>query len=291
MSSHDVVHELRVKPGRPVELSARATDDDFGIASDDEALQRSVQELADAQELLYANDTYALLVVFQALDAAGKDGTIKHVLSGVNPQGVDVHSFKAPSAEELDHDFLWRCQRAAPERGRIGIFNRSHYEEVLSVRVHPEYLAAQKLPPNTSRGDELWQRRYDAINAWERHLDDEGTKVVKFFLHVSKEEQRKRLLARLDDPAKNWKFALGDLAERDRWDDYQEAYEQALSATSTSYAPWFVVPADHKRVMRALVAGVLVDQLRSLDLSYPQVSDDQRGALDRARKQLEKDKD
>ncbi len=248
-------------------------------------LEEFVNELETAQELLYADDRYGVLVVFQAMDAAGKDGTIKHVMSGVNPQGVEVHSFKQPSSQELDHNFLWRYWKAAPERGRIGIFNRSFYEEVLVQRVHPEWLDKQRLP-SADRGEELWQERYDDINAFEHHLDRNGIKVVKFFLHVSKEEQKTRFLARLDEEDKNWKFSMGDLAERAHWDTYQEVYEQAITATSTSWAPWYVIPADHKFVMRTIVAGVLAASIRRLDLRFPEVSEDQRQELHVARERL-----
>ena len=220
------------------------------------------------------------------MDAAGKDSTIEHVMSGVNPQGVQVASFKQPSAEDLDHDFLWRVAKALPERGRIGIFNRSHYEEVIAVRVHPEWLDKQRLPGGR-RGDEFWSGRYDDINAFERHLDRNGTKVVKFFLNVSKKEQRKRFFARLDEPGKEWKFAAADVAERELWDQYQEAYEQALTATSTPWAPWYVIPADHKPVMHAIVATVLAETIGALGLDWPEVSPETHAANDDARRRLE----
>jgi PPK2 family polyphosphate:nucleotide phosphotransferase len=249
-------------------------------------LKRGVQELSDAQELLWASDTYALLVVFQALDAAGKDSTIEHVMSGVNPQGVQVVSFRQPSSEELDHDFLWRINKALPERGRIGIFNRSHYEEVVALRVHPEWLEKQQLPPE-SRGKKFWRGRYDDINAFERHLDRSGTKIVKFFLHVSKAEQKRRFMARLDTPGKEWKFNANDVAERARWDDYMGAFEDAITATSTAWAPWYVIPADNKSVMQAIVVSILVDTIGSLGLSWPEVSDEDRAEDAEARKRLE----
>jgi PPK2 family polyphosphate:nucleotide phosphotransferase len=249
-------------------------------------LKRGVQELSDAQELLWASDTYALLVVFQALDAAGKDSTIEHVMSGVNPQGVQVVSFRQPSSEELDHDFLWRINKALPERGRIGIFNRSHYEEVVALRVHPEWLEKQQLPPE-SRGKKFWRGRYDDINAFERHLDRSGTKIVKFFLHVSKAEQKRRFMARLDTPGKEWKFNANDVAERARWDDYMGAFEDAITATSTAWAPWYVIPADNKSVMQAIVVSILVDTIGSLGLSWPEVSDEDRAENAEARKRLE----
>jgi PPK2 family polyphosphate:nucleotide phosphotransferase len=249
-------------------------------------LKEGVEELAAAQQLLWASGTYALLVVLQAIDAAGKDSTIKHVMSGVNPQGVRVDSFKQPSSEELAHDFLWRMSKALPARGQIGIFNRSHYEEVVALRVHPEWLEKQKLP-DVPVGDQLWTERFDDINAFERHLDRNGTKIVKFFLHVSKAEQRRRFLARLDTPEKLWKFSASDLAERARWDDYMQAYDQAITATSTPWAPWFVIPADHKPVMRAMVARILVDTIESLELSWPVVSEQDKAELAIARKSLE----
>jgi len=248
-------------------------------------LRKSLDDLAEAQELLWADDRWALLVVLQALDAAGKDGTIKHVMSGVNPQGCQVVSFKQPSAEELDHDFLWRCVRRLPERGRIGIFNRSYYEDVLVVRVHPEVLERQRLPPQR-RGKKLWKGRYEAINAFERHLVRSGTLVVKFFLHVSREEQKARFLERLERPDKHWKFSARDVAERAHWDDYVAAYEDALSATSTRWAPWYVVPADRKWITRAVVADVIASTLRGLDLRFPQPSDERRRQLEEARQAL-----
>lgn len=249
-------------------------------------LEEGVKELSEAQELLWASGAYAVLVVFQAIDAAGKDSTIKHVMSGVNPQGVKVVSFKQPSSEELAHDFLWRINRALPERGQIGIFNRSHYEEVVALRVHPEWLAKQQLPrgPRTGR---FWKERFEDINTFERHLDRSGTKVVKFFLQVSRDEQRRRFLARLDTPEKQWKFSASDLAEREHWDEYVQAYEDAITATSTRWAPWYVIPADHKPVMRAMVARILVDRIQSLDLSWPEVSDEDRADMADARKRLE----
>jgi PPK2 family polyphosphate:nucleotide phosphotransferase len=295
--SKDVHERLRVEP----DTRARLEDRDPGWKGgptlkallrdgreDDarEHLGGLVERLSDAQERLWASDRYALLVIFQAMDAAGKDGTIEHVFSGVNPQGVHVSSFKQPSAEELDHDFLWRCVTRLPERGRIGVFNRSYYEEVLVVRVHPEFLDAQRLPDRPG-GKRLWKQRYESINALERHLDRNGTKVVKFFLHVSKREQKGRFLARLDEPDKRWKFSVGDVDERAFWDDYQRAYEDAISATSTPWAPWYVIPADHKFVMRALVAGVLVDTLDGLGLEFPIVGEDKMAELAEARRRLE----
>jgi PPK2 family polyphosphate:nucleotide phosphotransferase len=248
-------------------------------------LDRNLADLAEAQELLYADDRYAVLVVLQAMDAAGKDGTIKHVMSGVNPQGCQVFSFKKPSAEELDHNFLWRCMKRLPERGRIGIFNRSYYEEVLVVRVHPDMLDHQQLPPG-KRGKSFWQARYEDINSFERHLVRNGTVILKFFLNVSKEVQRRRFLERLERPEKHWKFSTADLAERGFWDQYMEAYEDALSATSTDWAPWYIVPADYKWATRAVVAELLTSSIQSLDLQYPEVSAEQHKLLAEARERL-----
>jgi len=290
-----VLDALRVQPGQRFRLSDRETDWlppqlrdlDKGERRERarELLDASRSSLADAQERLYADDRHSLLLVFQAMDAAGKDGTIKHVMSGVNPAGTQVTSFKAPSAEELDHDFLWRVARALPERGRVGIFNRSHYEEVLVVRVHPEYLDGQRLPSDT-RGEELWRQRYESINGFERHLARNGTVIVKFFLNVSKREQRQRFLDRLDDADKTWKFNSGDVAERGHWDEYMTAYEDALSATSTEWAPWYVIPADRKPVMRALVANVVARTVDGMDLRFPEVPDEERAALAQARARL-----
>ena len=293
----DILRELTVRPGAAANLAARdpawkgaqqfedmATDDLKSFAR--ERLQQFVDDLCDAQELLYASDTNSLLLIFQALDAAGKDGTIKHIMSGINPQGCQVFSFKQPSAEEVDHDFLWRASRALPERGRIGIFNRSYYEDVLVVKVHPEFLAKQKLPPGTVVDDRFWEGRYEDINAFERHLDRSGTKVVKFFLHVSKEEQRRRFLSRVEHPNKYWKFSPTDLAERAHWDEYMAAFEEALTKTSTDHAPWYVIPADHKHVMRTMVAGVVVRVIRALDLSYPTVGPEKLEAVEKARAEL-----
>lgn len=283
---------LRVAPGSTLTLSDHDTEPTHkvGKAEAKRLLATQTEELADLQERLYAHGTHAVLAVFQAMDAAGKDSTIAHVFSGVNPQGVRVASFKAPTTEELAHDFLWRVSRQLPPRGHIGVFNRSHYEETLVVRVHPEYLAAQHLPELDGGLEALWEQRYEAINAFERHLDRSGTKIVKFFLHVSKEEQRDRFLARIEEPAKNWKFNPADLSERTRWDDYLHAYEQTLRATSTEWAPWYVIPADHKPTMRLLVSRVLLDLLRGLDLRTPEPTDEERAALEDARKALEADK-
>jgi PPK2 family polyphosphate:nucleotide phosphotransferase len=280
--------ELAVAPGEPANLAGRDTGW-AGNALKEQAkasLAKNIERLSDAQELLWATDQYALLIVLQAMDAAGKDSAIEHVMSGVNPQGVQVVSFKKPSSEELDHDFLWRTAKALPERGRIGIFNRSHYEEVVALRVHPEWLEAQRLPPG-ERDEAFWQERYEDINAFERHLERNGTKIVKFFLHVSKDVQKERFFARLDRPGKEWKFNAADVAERERWDDYMAAFEAAISATSTAWAPWYVIPADHKWLTQALVAGVVVEALETLELRWPEVSPSEHAANLEARKRLE----
>jgi PPK2 family polyphosphate:nucleotide phosphotransferase len=251
-----------------------------------ELLTRGVEQLATHQDKLYAQDRHALLVIFQAMDAAGKDGAIKHVMSGVNPQGVQVYSFKAPSAEELDHDYLWRCARLLPERGRIGIFNRSYYEEVLIVRVHQQILAAAHLPEEL-KDKKIWSRRFAEINAFERYLEDNGIHVVKIFLNISKEEQRRRFLARIERPEKNWKFSVRDVEERTHWDVYMDAYEDCIRHTSTKDAPWYVVPADHKWVARLAVSGIINARLQSLKLEYPAITERQREQLEEARKMLE----
>jgi len=283
-------HELfLVPPGK----KARLSDFDPGFTGKfrqkeeaREKLAADIDKLAKYQDVLYAQDTKALLVIFQALDAAGKDSVIKHVMSGVNPQGTEVYSFKAPSAEELDHDYLWRCHRAIPERGRIGIFNRSYYEEVLVLRVHPEFLQAQKLPPKSMKKD-IWQWRFDQINDFERYLVRNGIEIIKFFLNVSKEEQRQRFLARLNTPEKNWKFSLTDVQERGHWDEYHEAFEDVFRHTSTKWAPWYIIPADHKWFTHVAVADIIVSKLKSMDLKYPSVSKARLKELDRARKLLE----
>jgi PPK2 family polyphosphate:nucleotide phosphotransferase len=292
----DIVNLFRVPPGAKV----RMKDYDPGWAQTEEMeelgkdaikerakqiLDENLAHLTEAQELLYADDRYAVLIVLQAMDAAGKDGTIKHVMSGVNPQGCQVFSFKTPSAEELDHNFLWRYMRCLPERGRIGIFNRSYYEDVLVVKVHPELLARQKLPGRSS-GKKFWRRRYQDINAFERHLVRSGTVVLKFFLNVSKAEQKRRFLERLERPEKHWKFSQADLAERAYWGRYMRAYADCLSATSTRWAPWYVVPADHKWVTRAVVADVITTTIQALDLRFPELTDAQREQLAEARRRL-----
>ncbi len=251
-------------------------------------LASHVQQLSAMQSLLYADNRHALLLIFQAMDAAGKDGAIKHVMSGVNPQGCQVYSFKHPSAQELEHDFLWRTTQCLPERGRIGIFNRSYYEEVLIVRVHPEILRGEGLPGAKPADTAFWRHRYRSILDLEKHLQRNGTQVVKFFLHLSKEEQRRRFLARIDDPAKNWKFSQADIAERARWKDYQSAYEDCLAATSTAHAPWHIVPADDKANARLIVSEVIVNTLANLKLRYPQLDQTRRKELKAIRHLLAK---
>jgi PPK2 family polyphosphate:nucleotide phosphotransferase len=252
-------------------------------------LEEGVKRLSDLQEKLYASDRWSVLIVLQAMDAAGKDSAIKHVMSGLNPQGVQVVSFKHPSAEELDHDFLWRVAQKLPERGRIGIFNRSHYEEVLVVRVHPEILASQKLP-DPLRGTALWQRRFESIRGFERHLASSGTHILKFFLNVSREEQRKRFLDRIEEPGKRWKFSMGDVAERKLWPKYMHAYEEAIRATSRPEAPWYVVPADNKWFSRIVISAALVHALEGLKLDFPKVRGKAWKELQMAKKALEKEK-
>jgi PPK2 family polyphosphate:nucleotide phosphotransferase len=250
-----------------------------------EDLLKDVERLAELQDVLYAQDSRSLLLIFQAMDAAGKDSVIKHVMSGINPQGCQVFSFKAPSAEELDHDFLWRCLKALPERGRIGIFNRSYYEEVLVVRVHPEYLKGQRLPAKTT-GDAIWKHRYEDINAVEKYLERNGVTILKFFLHVSKKEQKERFLERIDLADKNRKFSIKDVKERGFWKEYMEAYEELLEQTSTPWAPWYVIPADRKWYTRALIAEIINSTLESMNLSYPVLSKTQKEDLAKAKELL-----
>jgi PPK2 family polyphosphate:nucleotide phosphotransferase len=252
----------------------------------EETLKTGVDVIAELQDRLYAHDRWAVLLIFQAMDAAGKDGAIKHVLSGVNPQGCEVTSFKAPSAEELDHDFLWRCAKRVPERGRIGIFNRSYYEETLVVRVHQEFLENQKLPPSILKSKGFWKERFEAIRNFETYLTNNGVVLLKFFLHVSKEEQQKRFLSRIDDPAKNWKFSMHDVKEREHWDEYMHAYEQTVRHTATKHAPWYVVPADSKWFTRLVVASAIVDRMNALDLSYPKLEQDELKELAAAKEAL-----
>jgi PPK2 family polyphosphate:nucleotide phosphotransferase len=285
------VDRFRVRPGEQVRLKQRPTRVTPYYASKteyQERLARHVEQMAELQNLLYADDRYALLLIFQAMDAAGKDSCIKHVMSGINPQGCQVYSFKHPSAEELDHDFLWRTQRALPERGRIGIFNRSYYEEVLIVRVHPEILRAQKVPQRQLDGDGVWHKRYRSIADMEAHLERNGTRIAKFFLHVSKDEQRKRFLARIDEPEKNWKFSRQDVEERKVWKDYMRAYEACLGATSSKRSPWYVVPADDKPNARLIVSRIVVETLKAIDMAYPQPDAARRRELSTLRKLLAK---
>jgi len=264
--------------------------DTLGLESKERAgalLQQGITRLQDLQERLYAQDRWSLLLVFQALDAAGKDSTIKHVMSGVNPQGCEVTSFKQPTAEELDHDFLWRCSKRLPERGYIGIFNRSYYEEVLVVRVHPEVLGAQKLPQR-SITKHIWDERYDDINAFEKYLERNGVVIRKFFLYLSKKEQQRRFLSRLEDPKKNWKFSLADAKERGFWKDYMEAYEEAIQSTATKHAPWYIVPADKKWFARLVIASAIVEALLNLDLAFPKVDKAKKKELEEIRERLVK---
>jgi len=285
-----------VAPGKKVNLkdfpTGWAQNEEFKSLGKDavkerasELLEANRNTLARAQELLWASNIYSVLIVLQGMDTSGKDGTIKHVMSGVNPQGCRVTSFKVPTEEETDHNFLWRYTRALPARGEIGLFNRSYYEDVLVVKVHPEILDNQQLPPG-KRGDKFWNARYDDINAFERHLVKNGTLILKFFLNISKEEQKERLLERLEDKEKYWKFSLSDLAERRYWDDYQQAYEDMLSTTSTGAAPWYIIPADYKWVARTVVADIVSSKIQELDLHFPEVSEESLKNLEKARKEL-----
>jgi PPK2 family polyphosphate:nucleotide phosphotransferase len=279
----DVIKGYRVTKGAKFRLKDIDPGDTAGYSSEFKSearalVQKSVTRLSELQEKLYAQDHWAVLLIFQAMDAAGKDGTIKHVMSGVNPQGCEVHSFKAPSAEELDHDFLWRAARRLPERGRIGIFNRSYYEEVLVVRVHPPLLARQHLPPRLA-GKDVWQQRFEDINNFERYLAHNGIAVCKFFLHVSREEQKQRFLERIDHPEKNWKFQLADVREREEWPTYMTVYEDMIRNTASKHAPWYVVPADNKWFTRMVVASAVVDTLRRLDLTFPRIDAKRREEL------------
>ncbi len=263
------------------------SEDDPGKPLNVEALEAAVEQLAKLQGKLYADNRYSVLLVFQALDAAGKDGTIRAVMTGLNPQGCQVYSFKSPNAEELDHDFLWRVQRDLPERGRIGVFNRSHYEEVLAVRIHPNYLDGQRLPRRPDKLEDLWEERFESINAAEKHWARNGCVILKFFLNVSQKEQHKRFLERITDPDDNWKFNAEDLAESKQWDAYMEAYQEMLRATSKPWAPWYAIPADSKSYMRRTVAEIVADTLGQLPLSYPKPSDRDRPRLEAARAELE----
>jgi PPK2 family polyphosphate:nucleotide phosphotransferase len=286
----ELIEQMRVPLGSKVKL-ARDYDPGYRagwLEKTDgvEYLQLSREVLAEYQDRLAAQDTYGVVVVLQGIDAAGKDGVIRHVMSGVNPQHVTVHSFKVPSEEELSHDYLWRSAKYLPARGQIGVFNRSHYEEVLVVRVHPELVDRERLPPETRRSG-IWDRRYREINDWERYLVENGFRVVKLFLNISKEEQRRRFLKRIERPEKNWKFSASDIAERAYWEDYQRAFSAMLTHTSTEWAPWYVIPSDHKWFSRISVAAVLINALIEIDPRYPTISDEQRRALEQARAQLE----
>lgn len=284
------VEQFLVKAKEKVSLKKRPTDVPPFYQSKEqyqESLTEQIERLSALQGLLYANNSYAVLLIFQAMDAAGKDGVIKHVLSGINPQGCEVYSFKHPSPEELDHDFLWRSVRRLPERGRIGIFNRSYYEEVLIVRVHPEILAGEGLPGQLVNGH-VWRDRFESIVNLEEHLHRNGTRIVKFFLHLSKEEQRKRFLERIDNPEKNWKFDKADVEERKLWKQYMEAYQECLGATSRKNAPWYIVPADDKKNARLIVAQVLLNLLEELKMEYPETTEERRKELQEIRKELAK---
>jgi PPK2 family polyphosphate:nucleotide phosphotransferase len=291
MKIDKLLKRYRVERGKDFHLNDHDPADTHGLESElkpqaKELLADGVKELSRLQDILAAQDRWGLLLIFQAMDAAGKDGTIKHVMSGVNPQGVDVWSFKAPSAEELQHGYLWRTMKAMPERGHIGIFNRSYYEEVLVVRIHPQILEDQKLPKELFT-KHIWQQRFEDINNFERYVTRNGIAVVKFFLHLSKEEQKRRFMERLDHRDKNWKFSSSDVKEREFWDDYQEAYEDMIRHTASEHAPWYVVPADNKWFTRLVVSHAAVDALKDMNLKYPKVSSAEQAALAQARKQLE----
>jgi PPK2 family polyphosphate:nucleotide phosphotransferase len=286
------IGKLKVTPGEKIDLKDYATDykgKDLTKQEGEELLEAGRVHLSEMQDKLYAHNQFGVLIIFQAMDAAGKDGAVKHILSGVNPLGVRIHSFKAPNGLELDHDYLWRHALALPARGEIAIHNRSHYENVLVTRVHPEYIMKENIPglDTVEKIDKkFWERRFKQINRFEKNIAQNGTVILKFFLHVSKKEQKKRLLSRIDDPSKNWKFELGDLRERGYWDQYQKAYTEAISATSQELAPWFIIPADNKWYARLCIAAVIHKQLQKLDLQYPVVSQSQREALAQAREQL-----
>ena len=284
---------FRVDDGKKFDLKEFDPNETLGLKHQEgikdlaaETLREGVELLAEMQDKLYAQDCWGLLLIFQAMDAAGKDGTIKHVMSGINPQGCQVYSFKSPSPEELDHDFLWRTSKCLPERGRIGIFNRSYYEEVLAVRVHPEFLEKQKLPPELVTKN-IWKERFEDIAAFERYATRNGIAIRKFFLHVSREEQKKRFLERLDNPDKSWKFSMADARERERWDDYMAAYEEMIRHTASKHAPWYVVPADNKWFTRLVVAAAIIEALDDTNLAYPKVDDEKRKELEAARSVLE----
>jgi len=284
------IDRFKVTGEEPFDLALHPTDftGDYTSSKEGEkALRKNVKRLRALQNVLYAHNKYSLLIIFQAMDAAGKDGAIKHVMSGLNPQGTQVFSFKKPSEEELDHDFLWRCSKALPERGRIGIFNRSYYEDVLIVRVHPSILDSKQLPNELKEDPEIWQHRYRQIRDFERHLYENGTRVVKFFLNVSREEQKRRFLARIETPEKNWKFSAADSAERAFWDEYMHAYTEAIKGTSTALAPWYILPADNKWFTRFAVSEVVARTLDSMDLEYPQVTEEHLESLRRAKEMLD----
>ena len=290
-TARELAKPFRVTKGNDFRLKDIDPDDTLDFTKEEdkprskEALARGVMALAELQDKLYAQDKWAVLLIFQAMDAAGKDGAIKHVMSGVNPQGCQVYSFKSPSAEDLDHDYLWRCMKCLPNRGQIGIFNRSYYEEVLVVRVHPEFLAKEKLPPEVV-GKNIWEERFEDIQNFEQYLARNGIVLPKLFLHVSKKEQKKRFLERIDDPLKNWKFSSNDANERDYWDDYMNAYEEMIQETATKYAPWYVVPANNKWFTRVVVASAVIETLASLDLAYPEVDEAKLKELATAKKKL-----
>lgn len=281
-----------VSPVKKIRLADYSTSDTLDIKSKEDAtklLEKNIENMRELQDKLYASNMYSLLIIFQAMDAAGKDGTIKHVMSGLNPQGTQVYSFKQPSKEELDHGYLWRIYKALPERGRIGIFNRSHYEEVLVVKVH-NLIKYQQLPSELV-DDKIWQRRYEQINNFEKYLHENGTVVLKFFLNISKDEQKKRFLKRIEDPAKHWKFSADDINERKYWNEYHKAYEDAINATSKDYAPWYVIPADKKWFTRLVVSEIIVETLEKLNLDYPKVSDEWLTELNKCKEILLKEKD
>jgi PPK2 family polyphosphate:nucleotide phosphotransferase len=291
--ARDIARSFRVDDGKKFRLKEFAPGETLGLKHREgikdlaaETLREEIELLSEMQDKLYAQDRWGLLLIFQAMDAAGKDGTIKHVMSGINPQGCQVYSFKAPSPEELDHDFLWRTSRCLPERGRIGIFNRSYYEEVLAVRVHPEFLEKQRLPSRLVT-NQIWKERFEDISSFERYATRNGIAIRKFFLNVSRDEQKKRFLERLDNPNKNWKFSMADARERERWDDYMAAYEDMIRHTASPHAPWYVVPADNKWFTRLVVAAAVIEALDDMNLAYPEVDDEKRKELEAARSMLE----
>ena len=284
------IERFLVPEGSKVDFKKHPTDFTGDYTDKKEAvkhLEKNVERLAQLQDVMYAQDIYSLLIIFQAMDAAGKDGAIKHVMSGVNPQGCHVISFKEPSNEEMDHDFLWRCAKNVPEKGKIGIFNRSHYEEVLIVRVHPKILQGQRMPVEVKNDKNIWKNRYKQIKNFENGLTDNGTLVIKFFLNVSKEEQKQRFLSRIEETEKNWKFSMGDVKEREHWNDYMTAYKEAIESTSTENAPWYIIPADKKWFTRLAVAEIIVQEMEALDLRYPSVSEEHKAELLEAKKMME----